>query len=244
MLEDIVEKASTNVVRVEVNIDGNWGTGTGLILDDEGTILTCEHVICPNGITPKAINIVRDREIPYAARLIGSDRNHDLAIIKCSSFSRSERIKNLDYDKIKIGQECFVLGYPIGLSHLTFAKSTISAKGFGLVNSFLFETIQIDARINKGNSGGPLFANDGSVIGIVTMKYVPFFHQISELISYVNSIPAISMNFKFPGSEFSLTEFIYTVNEGLRRLSNAIEIVQVGIGWVIPIHFASSIIQK
>ena len=54
----------------------------------------------------------------------------------------------------------------------------------------------------------------------------------------------IPIDIRLPGSEFSLTKFIYSVNEGIRKLSNAIETVQVGIGWVIPIHFATSINQK
>ena len=167
------------------------------------------------------------------------------AIVKCSKYRRNEPMREMEYSEIRVGQECFALGYPIGLSHLTFAKSTVSAKGVGLVNSFQFETIQIDARINRGNSGGPLFTNNGELIGIVTMKYVPFLHQINELIGYVNSVPTISLNILLPGSDnFSFTGYVQTVNEGIRRLSNAIQIVQVGIGWVIPVEYASLINQK
>jgi len=56
------------------------------------------------------------------------------------------------------------------LPHLTLTKGTISAKGKGLGSKFQFELIQIDARINRGNSRGPVFLDTGHLIGIVTMK--------------------------------------------------------------------------
>ena len=60
----------------------------------------------------KEIRVVKDRELSDNASLIGSDRYHDLAIIKCNKYRRNGPLKKIDYDKIKIGQECFVLGYP------------------------------------------------------------------------------------------------------------------------------------
>ena len=53
MFADVVELASSNVVKIDVNIEGDWGNGTGLLFDEEGSILTCEHVICPNGFHSK-----------------------------------------------------------------------------------------------------------------------------------------------------------------------------------------------
>jgi S1-C subfamily serine protease len=91
-----------------------------------------------------------------------------------SEFKINGDIKHACYEEVKVGQDCFALGFPVRLPHLTFTKGTISAKGKGLENNFLFEIIQIDARINKGNSGGPVFWNTGQLIGIVTMKYFPF----------------------------------------------------------------------
>jgi hypothetical protein len=78
------------------------------------------------------------------------------------------------------------LGYPIGLSHLTLTKGVISAKGKGLVNQFPFEMIQIDARVNHGNSGGPVFSDTGS---IVSLKYIPFLEKIKTLNETVENLP-------------------------------------------------------
>lgn len=244
MLTDIVEKVSSNIVRIDVNINGEWGNGTGIVVDNMGTILTCDHVIHPNGINAKEILVKKEGEMPIKAEIIKSNHHYDLATIKVDGLGRNEQFKTIDYENIRIGQDCFVLGYPIGLPHLTFAKSTISAKGKALVNYLQFETFQIDARVNLGNSGGPLFTNNGEVIGIITMKYVPFFHTINELVTYVNSVPHIPVNIKMPYGDFSFTDFVNSVHEGIRRLSHAIEIIQVGIGWIIPIHFMSQVTQN
>jgi len=81
---------------------------------------------------------------------------------------------------VYVGEDCFVLGYLIGLNHLTLSRGVISAKGIGLVNRFIFDTIQIDARVNYGNIGGAVFdAETGDLIGILTMKYIPFIDKNS-----------------------------------------------------------------
>jgi len=213
MFTEIVEKVSSNVVRVDVNINGQWENGTGIVIDSKGTILTCEHVVRPNGINAQSISVTKKDEMPKQATLVNTDSIHDLATIQINELKISEPLKQYNYDKIKIGQDCFVLGYPIGLNHLTLTKSVISAKGRGLINKFQFDTIQIDARVNQGNSGGPIFTNEGEIIDIVTMKYIPFFEKIQEIRNYVNSIPFIQGDILLPGSSFSITKFINGVNE-------------------------------
>lgn len=242
MITEVIEKTSSNVVRVDVNVGGQWGNGTGLLIDQYGTILTCDHVVNPGGLKPQDILVVKQDELPKKAEILDFDQYHDLAIIKSKDLKNDGIFTRINYDEVKVGQDCFVLGYPLGLSHLTLAKAviSISAKGKGIVGNLPFETIQIDARVNGGNSGGPVYTEKGEVIGIVTMKYMPFFEQINELHSFVNTIPTISgMDMSF--GDFSVTNFINYVNEGIRRVTHALDIVQVGIGWVIPIHFLSNL---
>lgn len=140
-----------------------------------------------------------------------------------------------------MGYEGFILGFPIGISHLTLTKAAVSAKGIGLETRFQFELIQVDARVNHGNSGGPLFTDKGEVAGIVTLKYIPFLEAISELHEFVKSLPLIPEGVIISGVKVG--PFVNYVNEGIKRMTNALDIVQVGIGWVIPIRFSSSVIS-
>jgi S1-C subfamily serine protease len=242
---EVVEKASLNVVRVDVKVKGQWGNGSGLLIDENGTILTCDHVIHPNGLHTEDISVVKQNELSKTVEIIKSDQYHDLAVIRVRDFKINGTLKHVNYDEIKVGQDSFVLGYPIGLPHLTLTRATISAKGKGLVNRFQFDVVQIDARVNRGNSGGPLFNDKGEVVGIVTMKYIPFLDKIGDLRSYVNSIPKYSSySLKIPYINISITEFIDSIHDATRRMTEALNIVQVGIGWVIPIHFSSGLLAK
>jgi len=117
---------------------------------------------------------------------------------------------------------------------LTLTKGTISAKGKGLGSKFQFELIQIDARINRGNSGGPVFLDTGHLIGIVTMKYIPFFQEMDQLVREVEKLPVVPKNMdELQG--FDLGGFFNRFNTSIRKISDALQLVQVGIGWVIPI---------
>ena len=117
---------------------------------------------------------------------------------------------------------------------MTLTKGTISAKGKGLGSKFQFELIQIDARINRGNSRGPVFLDTGHLIGIVTMKYIPFFQEMDQLVREVEKLPVVPKNMdELQG--FDLGGFFNRFNTSIRKISDALQLVQVGIGWVIPI---------
>ncbi len=236
MLIYIIEKVSSNVFTIYVNINGQWTSGSGILLDEKGTIFTCEHVVSSNQSNTE-IYVRKEGGIPVKATLITTDKIRDLAIIKIDKSKIDYPIKFAKYGYIRIGQDCFVLGYPLGLSTLTLTKAVKSAKGETLLSNFPFEMLQIDSRINSGNSGDPLFTNEGEVIGIISMKYVPFFEQINELHTYINNIPIISGDILLPGINFSITKYITVVNEGIKRILIALNTIKVGIGWVMPIHF-------
>jgi S1-C subfamily serine protease len=239
---EIIEKVSQNVVRVDVKINDQWGNGSGVLLDDNGTVLTCDHVIHPLGLKAQEISVVRQGELVKPAEILNFDQFHDLAILRVKDLPTNRSLKHVDYE-LRVGQEGFVLGFPMGIQYLTLTKATISAKGIGLVKNFPFDLIQIDARVNHGNSGGPLFTDKGEVAGIVTMKYIPFLDAIDELHKFVNSIPSLGgADIHIMG--FSLVDFINYVNEGIRRMTKALDSVQVGIGWVIPIGHSSSFITR
>jgi serine protease Do len=141
------------------------GTGTGFIVDKAGYILTNHHVV------EKAdkITVRLDDKTEHQAKLIGSDNETELAVIKIE-VGHDLPVAHLgNSDSLKVGDWVLAVGSPFGLEH-TVTAGIISAKGrenIGGNNAFQ-SFLQTDAAINPGNSGGPLVAMNGDVIGINT----------------------------------------------------------------------------
>lgn len=233
MNNSVIDKITPNVVRIDVSLNGINGNGTGLLIDKKGTILTCAHVIQPEGIDADSIKIVRDKE--YDPEIIKLDADSDIAILRVKNLEGHADF--LNYNEVHMGEDCFIAGYPLRLSHLSLSKGTISAKGKWLGTKFPFELFQIDARINYGNSGGPVYqASTGKVIGIVTAKYIPFLTQVDELRNFVRTIPQMPLDPHVVIQGINIGAFFNYVNESVRLISDSLMLVQVGIGWVIPIE--------
>lgn len=235
-ITELVETLYDSVVRVEVKFEKEWGNGSGLIIDDQ-TILTCDHVVRPNQKSPENICIARGSQLPKASEIMKFDDRHDLALITNKGLRASSYPPYASYEEVGVGAECFTLGYPIGLSHLTLTKGVISAKGKGLVKQFPFEMIQIDVRVNHGNSGEPVFSDTGRLIGIVSLKYIPFLDKIKTLNEMVEDLPVAphQVHVQDDFIEVDVGFFYNQVNNSLKTLCNALLDVQVGIGWVVPI---------
>ncbi len=139
------------------------GLGTGVIVSDDGYILTNNHVV--NDADEVAVKLSDDRE--FTARLVGTDPKSDLAVIKIDA--RDLHAAKLgDSDSLKIGEWVVAAGNPFGLAH-TITTGIVSAKGRANVGVADYEDfIQTDAAINPGNSGGPLVNLRGEVVGINT----------------------------------------------------------------------------
>ena len=141
------------------------GTGTGFIVDKAGYILTNHHVV------EKADKIMvrLDDKSEHQAKLIGSDTETDLAVIKIDVGHDLPIAHMGNSDSLKVGDWVLAIGSPFGLDH-TVTAGIISAKGrenIGGNNAFQ-SFLQTDAAINPGNSGGPLVSMSGEVIGINT----------------------------------------------------------------------------
>ncbi len=142
------------------------GTGTGFIVDKAGYILTNQHVI------DKAdkITVRLDDKSEHQGKLIGSDTETDLAVIKID-VGRDLPVARLgNSDSLKVGDWVLAIGSPFGLDH-TVTAGIISAKGrenIGGPGESFKSYLQTDAAINPGNSGGPLVSMNGDVIGINT----------------------------------------------------------------------------
>ena len=142
------------------------GTGTGFIVDKAGYILTNHHVV----EKAEKITVRLDDKSEHQAKLIGSDNETDLAVIKID-VGHDLPVAHLgNSDSLKVGDWVLAVGSPFGLEH-TVTAGIISAKGrenIGGGNNAFQSFLQTDAAINPGNSGGPLVAMNGDVIGINT----------------------------------------------------------------------------
>ena len=141
--------------------------GSGVIVDPKGYIVTNRHVV------EKADRVrVRLQDDPpgvqHDAKVIGTDQETDLAVIKVDMDRALPAAKMGNSDSMQVGDWVLAVGSPFGLSE-TVTAGIVSAKGRDIVPDRQFQTfIQTDAAINPGNSGGPLVNMDGEVIGINT----------------------------------------------------------------------------
>ena len=142
------------------------GQGSGFILDKAGHILTNYHVIegANRGIEVQLYNKRR-----YQARVVGSDKVHDLALLQIDA-QGLQPVTLADSANLSVGQEVYAIGNPFGLSG-TMTRGIISSIRSirNQDNAPIEDAIQTDAAINPGNSGGPLLNSHGDVIGINTL---------------------------------------------------------------------------
>lgn len=170
--EEAISKASASVINIssKKNIetklfDGrspNGQIGSGIIISDEGYIITNLHVIK----RAKIIEVELDDGQVYPASLIGFDARSDLAVIKINAIEVLKPIEVSNSSSVRIGDQVIAIGNAFGLGK-TFTSGIISATGRDYGNPYL-ELIQTDAAINPGNSGGALINHKGNLIGMNT----------------------------------------------------------------------------
>lgn len=222
---DVIAQATSSVVGISKvkNIgstiflkDGSskLGLGTGLIVTDNGYILTNAHV---SGEKYSTCYVTLETGEVFTGNVVWSDMDVDLAILKISA-------KNLIYaklgdsDNIKVGEKVYAIGNPIGFEfERTVTSGIISAIDRTIKieeeeDSYMSNLIQTDATINLGNSGGPLINIDGEVVGINTLKITS-----AEGISFavpINLVKTIIEKFATQGKfeEASIGIFAYDKN--------------------------------
>jgi len=140
--------------------------GSGFIISKDGYILTNNHVI--DGASEVRV-FLSDNNEPYQAKLIGSDAELDLAILKIDTNKELPMLSLGDSNKVRAGNWVIAIGNPYGLDH-TVTVGVISATGRPITvqGTEFKDLIQTDASINPGNSGGPLLNLSGEVVGINT----------------------------------------------------------------------------
>jgi serine protease Do len=143
------------------------GLGSGFVVDPNGYILTNNHVV-ENAIRIE-VTLPGDHT-KYPAKLIGTDTELDLAVLKIDAGKQLKPLRMGNSDAMEVGDWAVAIGSPFGLDQ-TMTAGIISAKGrdLGERDHQLQRFLQTDAAINRGNSGGPLLNINGEVIGINTM---------------------------------------------------------------------------
>ena len=157
------------------------GTGSGVIISPDGYIITNNHVI--DGA--KEISITLNDNKIYDAKIIGSDENTDIALLKIDADEDLPYIAFGDSDQAKIGEWVLAVGNPFNLTS-TVTAGIISAKSRDLSGRNSQSFIQTDAAVNPGNSGGALVNINGDLIGINTA----ISSQTGSYIGYSFAVPS------------------------------------------------------
>jgi len=143
------------------------GEGSGFFISPDGYAVTNYHVVDH----AKSVQVTTDNGSIYTAKVIGIDQKTDLALIKVDGKNDFPYVKFAEHTP-RIGDWVVAVGNPFGLGG-TVTAGIVSARGRDIGAGPYDDYIQIDAPINKGNSGGPAFDVDGDVIGVNTAIYSP-----------------------------------------------------------------------
>ncbi|KIN68514.1 Do family serine endopeptidase [Sulfitobacter donghicola] len=144
------------------------GLGSGFIISEEGQIVTNHHVV--EGAQSVEVTMADGRT--FDAKVLGSDPATDIALLSITAEVDLPFVSFGTSQTMRVGDEVVAVGNPFGLSS-TVTSGIISAKSRDINSGPYDDFIQTDAAINRGNSGGPLFNNDGDVIGVNTAIISP-----------------------------------------------------------------------
>ena len=173
--KSIIKKVQDSVVSIETESVTNdmWmqnyvtqGAGSGVIIQDNGYIITCEHVISG----ARKIKVTLNNGDEYSAKIVGADAGNDIAVIKVNAKNLQEAEYG-DSSKLEVGDQVIAIGNPLGTLSGTATTGIVSALNRNLtIDNRTLNLLQTDASINPGNSGGGMFDASGNLIGIVEAK--------------------------------------------------------------------------
>lgn len=178
----IYDQATKQVVGIQSNITYRnfFGqttqaalSGTGFFISDDGYILTNNHVISDAAASGGEINVLTHDGNTYSATVVGTEQSNDLAVLKIDATDCTPVTFGSSSD-MSVGDTVYAVGNPMGELQFTMTSGMVSAldravtteQSGGAINMF-----QMDAAINSGNSGGPVYNANGEVIGVATAKY-------------------------------------------------------------------------
>jgi putative serine protease PepD len=205
----IYKQASAGVVAIKAVTSQGTDSGTGIVLNDKGLILTNDHVI--SGASSLTVAAKGSSSLARTATLVGEEANEDLALIKVDPSGLGLKPLTLASSKsVQVGDAVYAIGNPYGLDE-TLTRGIVSALGRSISapnGAKITGAIQTDAALNPGNSGGPLLDDEGQVIGVNS--------QIAS--------EAASVSGSQPGS----TGVGFAVSSG--TVANAVKAIEAGKG--------------
>lgn len=197
--ESVSKKVSSSVVSIQTQLQGGVAAGSGAIIDAKnGYIITNNHVV----ESAKTIYVTLSNGQIYEASLKGTDATTDIAVIQLNKVPDGlTAVSFSDSDKLAVGEPTMAIGNPLGyansastgiISALNRPVSVASDSSGDANNNVVTNAIQVDAAVNQGNSGGPLFNASGEVIGITS--------SIASLSSSSSSAGSIGIGFAIPSN--------------------------------------------
>ena len=202
--------------------------GSGIIISEDGYILTNNHVISGADKITVYVNSGEDdaEEQTYEATLVGSSENNDIAVLKIDAEGLNAAAFG-DSDQLEVGELAVAIGNPLGKVHGSVTAGIISAVEQELtIDDVTINAIQTDAAINPGNSGGALFDSYGNVIGVVYAKsssvniegigYAIPVNNIKELVEQMINDPD-SVKDQTKGSQIMLGITIQNITEDMSK---------------------------
>ncbi len=176
----VAQKMTPSVVAIVVyqkdkfGIETATGSGSGIVMSEDGYILTCSHVIDDGDVSGK-VEVVYTDGTTSNAKIVGYDTQTDLAVIKADKTGLIPAEFG-DSNQLMVGEVVYVIGSPSGVEYLgSFAGGYVSAVNREITvgtQKYKLACIQTDAAINPGNSGGALINEYGQVVGINSAKLV------------------------------------------------------------------------
>jgi putative serine protease PepD len=163
----IYQRDSTGVVGIKAVTAEGQDEGTGIVLNEEGLILTNDHVI--KGATSITVDASGSSKLTRSASVVGEEANEDLALIKVDPSGLGLKALTLvSSSSVEVGDAVYAIGNPYGLEE-TLTRGIVSALGREIAapdGAKISGAIQTDTALNPGNSGGPLLNEEGDVIGV------------------------------------------------------------------------------
>ena len=186
-----ISKIEESLVYIEAVDDSSISSGSGFVYkieDGKNYIITNYHIV--EGYSN--IQVYTSDKKQVNAGIFRFDKDRDIAILEINDELNLKEVKLGDSSKLNIGDEVYAVGTPIDYRYFsTFTKGIVSYLNREIkVDGNTYETIQIDASINNGNSGGPLIDKKGNVVGVVFIKEadidgVGFVLPINDVIEII-----------------------------------------------------------
>ena len=179
---DIYDMACEQVVGVTTQVTGTnlFGmpvsgavTGSGFIISENGYILTNYHVVEEANKGKLDVTVILHDGTQYTAQIVAFEEENDVAVLKIEAEGLNAAVIG-DSDSLRVGDTVYAVGNPLGELEFSMTTGHVSAKDRSITTDNSGESIsmfQIDAPVNNGNSGGPVYNGQGQVVGIVTAKY-------------------------------------------------------------------------